>query len=136
MAAPVRNFMAGANVIKRALISVSDKTDLVRFAQWLHQAGVKTLHPKVYGGILGRRGLDEGVMQAHSIQPIDLVVVNLYPFEATVAKPGCDLAQAIEHIDIGGSAMPRATAKKHQSIAGGGDPAGFVALFDEIENKN
>ena len=138
-------------MIKRALISVSDKTDLVRFARWLHQAGieilstggtaktlaengiavtevadytgfpeimggrVKTLHPKIYGGILGRRGLDEGVMQAHSIQPIDLVVVNLYPFEASVAKPGCDLAQAIEHIDIGGPAMLRAAAKNHQS---------------------
>ncbi|HEX2244905.1 MAG TPA: bifunctional phosphoribosylaminoimidazolecarboxamide formyltransferase/IMP cyclohydrolase [Gammaproteobacteria bacterium] len=159
-------------VIKRALISVSDKTDLVMFGRWLHQAGieilstggtaktlaengiavievadytgfpeimggrVKTLHPKIYGGILGRRGLDEGVMQAHSIQPIDLVVVNLYPFEATVAKPGCDRAQAIEHIDIGGPAMLRAAAKNHQSVAVVVDPADYAVLIDELENNN
>lgn len=77
---------------------------------------VKTLHPKIHGGILARRGLDEEVMQSHAIAPIDLVVVNLYPFAATVAKPDCTLADAIENIDIGGPTMVRAAAKNHASV--------------------
>lgn len=77
---------------------------------------VKTLHPKIHGGILARRGLDEAVMQEHNIDPIDLVVVNLYPFAATVAKPNCSLADAIENIDIGGPTMVRAAAKNHASV--------------------
>lgn len=77
---------------------------------------VKTLHPKIHGGILARRGLDEAVMQQHDIAPIDLVVVNLYPFAATVAKPDCTLADAIENIDIGGPTMVRAAAKNHASV--------------------
>lgn len=72
---------------------------------------VKTLHPKIHGGILARRGLDEAVMEEHNIDPIDLVVVNLYPFAATVAKPDCTLPDAIENIDIGGPTMVRAAAK-------------------------
>jgi phosphoribosylaminoimidazolecarboxamide formyltransferase/IMP cyclohydrolase len=134
-------------VIRRALLSVSDKSGIVEFARSLQSAGVeilstggtyrllqdnnipaieiadytgfpemmdgrvKTLHPKVHGGILARRQIDADVMQAHNIPPIDLVVVNLYPFEATVAKPGCDLATAIENIDIGGPTMLRAAAR-------------------------
>ncbi|MEZ6841798.1 hypothetical protein ABVN80_22260 [Acinetobacter baumannii] len=70
-------------------------------------AVLKTLHPKIHGGILARRGPDEAVMQEHNIDPIDLVVVNLYPFAATVAKPNCSLADAIENIDIGGPTMVR-----------------------------
>ncbi|WLF85020.1 bifunctional phosphoribosylaminoimidazolecarboxamide formyltransferase/IMP cyclohydrolase [Moraxella sp. ZY210820] len=77
---------------------------------------VKTLHPKIHGGILARRGLDEAVMAEHNIAPIDLVVVNLYPFAQTVAKPDCTLADAIENIDIGGPTMVRAAAKNHASV--------------------
>ncbi|RLA41250.1 MAG: bifunctional phosphoribosylaminoimidazolecarboxamide formyltransferase/inosine monophosphate cyclohydrolase, partial [Gammaproteobacteria bacterium] len=130
--------------IRRALISVSDKTGIVEFARALNGMGVeilstggtfrlliendikavevsdytgfpemmdgrvKTLHPKVHGGILGRRGTDDAVMDEHGIRPIDMVVVNLYPFEQTVAKPDCDLLDAIENIDIGGPTMVRA----------------------------
>lgn len=64
---------------------------------------MKTLHPKVHGGILGRRGTDDAIMQQHGIEGIDMVVVNLYPFAATVAKPDCTLADAVENIDIGGA---------------------------------
>lgn len=138
--------------IKRALISVSDKTGIVEFAQQLANLGVellstggtykllqenniavvevsehtgfpemmdgrvKTLHPKIHGGILARRGLDEDVMQQHDIAAIDLVVVNLYPFAATVARPDCSLSDAIENIDIGGPTMVRAAAKNHASV--------------------
>ncbi len=138
--------------IKRALISVSDKTGIVEFAHNLVALGVeilstggtykllkdnniavvevsehtgfpemmdgrvKTLHPKIHGGILARRGLDEAVMAEHNIDAIDLVVVNLYPFAATVAKPNCSLADAIENIDIGGPTMVRAAAKNHASV--------------------
>jgi len=90
---------------------------------------VKTLHPKIHGGILGRRSLDGAVMQQHGIKPIDLVAVNLYPFAATVAKPGCDLADAIENIDIGGPTMVRSAAKNHKDVAivvNVGDYAGVV----------
>ena len=78
---------------------------------------VKTLHPKIHGGILGRRGIDDEVMQEHGIPPIDLVVVNLYPFEATVAREDCTLEEAIENIDIGGPTMVRATAKNHAHVS-------------------
>ena len=81
---------------------------------------VKTLHPKIHGGLLGRRGTDEAVMAEHDIPPIDLVVVNLYPFEQTVAKPDCDLPTAIENIDIGGPTMLRAAAKNHAAVAAPG----------------
>ena len=78
---------------------------------------VKTLHPTIHGGILARRGEDDAVMAAHGIDPIDMVVVNLYPFEATVADPNCDLATAIENIDIGGPGMLRAAAKNHAWVS-------------------
>jgi len=78
---------------------------------------VKTLHPKVHGGILGRRGTDEQVMEEHGISAIDMVVVNLYPFAATVADPNCDLPTAIENIDIGGPTMVRSAAKNHRDVA-------------------
>ncbi|QJD30341.1 bifunctional phosphoribosylaminoimidazolecarboxamide formyltransferase/IMP cyclohydrolase [Methylococcus geothermalis] len=94
---------------------------------------LKTLHPKVHGGILGRRGLDEAVMAEHGIRPIDLVVVNLYPFEQTVAKPGCDLETAIENIDIGGPALIRAASKNHASVAVVVDPADYAAVSAELE---
>ena len=88
---------------------------------------VKTLHPRVHGGILGRRGVDDAVMREHEIKPIDLVVVNLYPFEATVAKPGCDLATAIENIDIGGPTLLRAAAKNHAAVTVVVDAADYAA---------
>jgi len=135
--------------IRRALISVSDKTGIVALARALDERDVeilstggtyallnkegirvrevsdytgfpeimdgrvKTLHPKIHGGILGRRGQDDGVMEAHGIGPIDMVVVNLYPFEKTVANPKCTLEDAIENIDIGGPTMVRSCAKNH-----------------------
>lgn len=138
--------------IRRALLSVSDKTGIVEFATALHQmqveilstggtakllaeqgipvievstytghpeimAGrVKTLHPKVHGGILARRGQDEDVMAEHSIDAIDLVAVNLYPFAQTVANSDCSLDDAIENIDIGGPTMVRAAAKNHKDV--------------------
>ncbi|HAR80134.1 MAG TPA: bifunctional phosphoribosylaminoimidazolecarboxamide formyltransferase/inosine monophosphate cyclohydrolase [Succinivibrionaceae bacterium] len=138
--------------IKRALISVSDKTGVLEFARGLEQRGVvilstggtaklladngvkvtevsdytkfpemmdgrvKTLHPKIHGGILGRRGIDEKVMQEHEIEPIDLVCVNLYPFVKTVSDPSCSLEKAIENIDIGGPTMVRAAAKNHRDV--------------------
>ena len=138
--------------VRRALISVSDKSGIVDFAGTLLEMGVqllstggtyrllrehglevtevsdytgfpemmdgrvKTLHPKVHGGILARRGVDETVMEEHGIDAIDMVVVNLYPFEQTVAKPDCSLEDAIENIDIGGPTMVRAAAKNHRFV--------------------
>ncbi|EGR1393529.1 bifunctional phosphoribosylaminoimidazolecarboxamide formyltransferase/IMP cyclohydrolase [Vibrio parahaemolyticus] len=144
--------MNNARPIRRALISVSDKTGIVEFAQALAERGVdilstggtarllaeqgiavtevsdytgfpemmdgrvKTLHPKVHGGVLGRRGQDDDVMEKHGINPIDMVVVNLYPFAETVAKKGCTLADAVENIDIGGPTMVRSAAKNHKDV--------------------
>ena len=154
--------------VRRALISVSDKTGIIEFARSLHAQGVeilstggtakmlidemipvmevskhtgfpeimdgrvKTLHPKIHGGILGRRGIDDGVMKDNDIAPIDLVVVNLYPFEATVAKEDCSLDDAIENIDIGGPAMVRATAKNHAYVSIIVDPADYQRVLDEL----
>jgi phosphoribosylaminoimidazolecarboxamide formyltransferase/IMP cyclohydrolase len=95
---------------------------------------LKTLHPKVHGGILGRRGVDDEVMREHEIAPIDLVVVNLYPFEATVKRPDCDLASAIENIDIGGPTMVRAAAKNHAAVAVVVDPDDYPRLIEELES--
>ena len=94
---------------------------------------VKTLHPKVHGGILARRGLDEAVMAAQGIAPIDLVVVNLYPFEASIAQPGCGLAEAIENIDVGGPAMLRAGAKNYLSVTVVAEPGDYPRVIAEME---
>lgn len=96
---------------------------------------VKTLHPKIHGGILGRRGIDDGVMKDNDISPIDLVVVNLYPFEATVAKEDCSLDDAIENIDIGGPAMVRATAKNHAYVSIIVDPVDYSRVLDELQSN-
>ena len=93
---------------------------------------VKTLHPKIHGGILGRRGIDDGVMKDNDIAPIDLVVVNLYPFEETVAKEDCSLDDAIENIDIGGPAMVRATAKNHAYVSIIVDPEDYQRVLEEL----
>ncbi len=97
---------------------------------------VKTLHPKIHGGILGRRGIDDGVMKENDIAPIDLVVVNLYPFEATVAQDDCSLDDAIENIDIGGPAMIRASAKNHAYVSIVVDPADYKRVLEELDDNN
>ena len=97
---------------------------------------VKTLHPKIHGGILGRRGIDDDVMKTNDIAPIDLVVVNLYPFEETVAKEDCTLDDAIENIDIGGPAMVRATAKNHAYVSIVVDPDDYQRVLEEIHANN
>ncbi|EHA1100963.1 bifunctional phosphoribosylaminoimidazolecarboxamide formyltransferase/IMP cyclohydrolase [Vibrio alginolyticus] len=161
--------MNNARPIRRALISVSDKTGIVEFAQALAERGVdilstggtarliaeqgiavtevsdytgfpemmdgrvKTLHPKVHGGVLGRRGQDDDVMEKHGINPIDMVVVNLYPFAETVAKEGCTLADAVENIDIGGPTMVRSAAKNHKDVTivvNAGDYGRVIAEMD------
>ena len=154
--------------IRRALISVSEKTGIVEFskalagygieilstggtAKLLRDAGltvkdvseftgfpemldgrVKTLHPKVHGGLLGIRSNPEhqAKMQEHGIEPIDLVVVNLYPFEATVAKEGCSLEDAIENIDIGGPTMLRSAAKNNRDVTVLVDFSDYHAVLD------
>jgi phosphoribosylaminoimidazolecarboxamide formyltransferase/IMP cyclohydrolase len=159
--------------IQRALLSVSDKTGLLPFAQSLAAAGVelistggtvkalrdaglavkdvsehtgfpemlngrvKTLHPKVHGGLLYIRGHPghEAAVRAHGIQPIDLVVVNLYPFEATVAKPDASLHDAIENIDIGGPSMLRSAAKNHDSVTVVVDPFDYAEVADQIQTN-
>ena len=157
--------------IKRALISVSDKTGVVEFARKLHDAGVeivstggtmkairdagipvlyvsdvtgfpeimdgrvKTLNPYIHGGILAVRDDPKHAqqMKEHKITPIDLVVVNLYPFDATVAKPNVTLAEAIENIDIGGPAMIRAAAKNFKFVAVVTNPSHYDEVAEMIQ---
>jgi len=157
--------------IRRALISVSDKSGLIDFARALTDRGieilstggtaslltaqgipvtevsdytgfpemmagrVKTLHPLIHGGILGRRGVDDEVMLENGIQPIDLVVVNLYPFEQTIAKPGCDLETAIENIDIGGPTLLRAAAKNHAAVTVVVDSSDYSRVLAELADQ-
>ena len=96
---------------------------------------VKTLHPKIHGGLLGRRGTDDAIMAEHDIPPIDMVVVNLYPFEQTIARPDCDLPTAIENIDIGGPTMLRAAAKNHTAVTVVVDAADYDRVLDEMANN-
>jgi phosphoribosylaminoimidazolecarboxamide formyltransferase / IMP cyclohydrolase len=154
--------------VRRALLSVSDKTGIVEFARELKERGIellstggtaklltshgisvkevaehtgfpeimggrlKTLHPKIHGGLLGRRGVDESIMTTHEIEPIDLLAVNLYPFAATVSRPDCTYEDAVENIDIGGPAMVRAAAKNHASVTVVVDPGDYRELLDEL----
>ncbi|MBK9250780.1 MAG: bifunctional phosphoribosylaminoimidazolecarboxamide formyltransferase/IMP cyclohydrolase [Proteobacteria bacterium] len=154
--------------IRRALLSVSDKTGLTELARALVARGVelistggtakalaaagipvsevssvtgfpeimdgrvKTLHPKIHGGLLGRRGVDEAVMAREGIAPIDLLVVNLYPFAATIAKPDVTYGDAIENIDVGGPAMLRGAAKNHADVTVVVDPGDYADLLDEM----
>ncbi|MYE99726.1 MAG: bifunctional phosphoribosylaminoimidazolecarboxamide formyltransferase/IMP cyclohydrolase [Gammaproteobacteria bacterium] len=156
--------------VRRALITVSDKTGLAPFAASLERLGVeilstggthrmlreagipameisaytgfpemmdgrvKTLHPKIHGGILARRDVDLAVMEEHGIPPIDLVVANLYPFEQTVSRPGCELAEAIENIDIGGPTLLRAAAKNYRFVAVVVNPADYDRLIAALES--
>ena len=93
---------------------------------------VKTLHPKIHGGLLGRRGVDDATMAEHGIEPIDLLVVNLYPFEETISRPDATLAEAIENIDIGGPAMIRAASKNHDSVVVVVDPEDYDGILEAI----
>jgi phosphoribosylaminoimidazolecarboxamide formyltransferase/IMP cyclohydrolase len=128
-----------AKLLRDAGLDVTDVSDYTGFPEML-DGRVKTLHPKVHGGILGRRDLPEhlAVMAEHGIPAIDLVVVNLYPFRETVAKPGCTLDDAIENIDIGGPTMVRAAAKNHGNEQGGvgvvTDPEDYAAILDELKS--
>ncbi len=96
---------------------------------------VKTLHPRIHGGLLGRAGIDDAVMQEHGITAIDLVVVNLYPFEKTIAKQDCTLEEAIENIDIGGPSMLRAAAKNHARVGVVVDAADYESVLSELKEK-
>ena len=95
---------------------------------------VKTLHPVIHGGLLGRRNQDESVMEEHGIEPIDLLAVNLYPFEETISKQGVTLHDAVENIDIGGPAMIRAASKNHESVAVVVDPDDYEDIVRKLEN--
>lgn len=166
------NIMENSRSIKRALISVSDKTGIVEFARELAEKGVdilstggtckllaengvkvtevsdytgfpemmdgrvKTLHPKIHGGILARRGIDEAIMAENDIQAIDMVVVNLYPFAATVANPDCTLEDAIENIDIGGPTMVRAAAKNHKDVAIVVNASDYARILTEMSQND
>lgn len=129
-----------AALLREAGLPVTDVSDHTGFPEML-DGRVKTLHPKVHGGILARRDLPEHLdtIAAHGITRIDLVVVNLYPFEQTIAKPGCTLEDAIENIDIGGPAMVRAAAKNHGDAAGGvgivTDPDDYGRVIDELKSN-
>lgn len=164
--------METAKPIRRALLSVSDKTGIVEFAKHLvaHDVAllstggtakllaenglpvtevsdhtghpeimdgrVKTLHPKIHGGILARRGQDESVMAENQIDPIDMVVVNLYPFAATVANENCSLQDAVENIDIGGPTMVRAAAKNHNDVTIVVNAKDYTRVIEEMNNNN
>ena len=120
-----------AKLLAENNVPVTEVSDYTGFPEMM-DGRVKTLHPKVHGGILGRRGIDEGVMAANGIQPIDLIVVNLYPFEQTVARPDCDLPLAIENIDIGGPTMLRAAAKNHAAVTVVVDANDYARVLDEM----
>ncbi|HIF18570.1 MAG TPA: bifunctional phosphoribosylaminoimidazolecarboxamide formyltransferase/IMP cyclohydrolase [Cycloclasticus sp.] len=121
-----------AKLLQQNNIPVVEISDYTGFPEMM-DGRVKTLHPKVHGGILGRRDIDQAVMQDNDIKPIDLVVVNLYPFQQTIANPDCDLATAIENIDIGGPTMIRAAAKNHKDVTIIVDPSDYQKTIDSIK---
>ncbi len=120
-----------ARALAAAGVPVREVSDYTGFPE-IMDGRVKTLHPRVHGALLGRSGTDDAVMTEHGIEPIDLLVVNLYPFAATVARPGCSYEDAIENIDIGGPAMLRAAAKNHARVAVLTDPADYAAALAEL----
>ena len=124
-----------ATLLERGGVPVTQVSSHTGFPE-IMDGRVKTLHPKIHGGLLGRRNVDDAVMRQHGIEPIDLVVVNLYPFAATIAKPGCTYEDAIENIDIGGPAMVRAAAKNHDRVAVIVDPADYAAVLDELSRSD
>ncbi|MFL1818286.1 bifunctional phosphoribosylaminoimidazolecarboxamide formyltransferase/IMP cyclohydrolase [Pantoea agglomerans] len=125
-----------ARLLADAGLAVTEVSDYTGFPEMM-DGRVKTLHPKVHGGILGRRGQDDAIMAQHDISPIDMVVVNLYPFAQTVAREGCSLEDAVENIDIGGPTMVRSAAKNHKDVAivvSSGDYEAIIAEMDAHEN--
>lgn len=125
-----------AKALREANLSVIDLSNYTGFPEML-DGRVKTLHPKVHGGLLYIRGNEhhESAVRSHGIQPIDLVVVNLYPFEQTVARKGVSLEEAIENIDIGGPSMLRSAAKNHESVTVVVDPADYEVVADQIKKS-
>ena len=123
-----------ARLLAEAGIPVTEVSDYTGFPEMM-DGRVKTLHPKIHGGILARRGMDEAVMAANGIGPIDMVVVNLYPFEQTVARADCDLPMAIENIDIGGPTLLRAAAKNHAAVTVIVDSADYAAVLAELQQQ-
>ena len=125
-----------AKVLRESGLKITDISEYTGFPEML-DGRVKTLHPKVHGGLLGIRGNPEHVkkMNEHGIQPIDMVVINLYPFEATVAKPNCTLEEAIENIDIGGPSMLRAGAKNYPYVTVIVDPADYRPILAEMKQS-
>lgn len=115
-------------------ISVIEVADYTGFPEMM-EGRVKTLHPKIHGGILGRRGIDDEIMQLHDIGGIDLVAVNLYPFAQTVSQSDCTLSKAIENIDIGGPTMVRAAAKNHKDVTIVVNPADYDSIIAEMKNN-
>lgn len=115
-------------------LAVKDVSDYTGFPEMMN-GRVKTLHPKIHGGLLALRDNPEHMqaIAAHGIGAIDMAVINLYPFEDTVAKPGCTLADAIENIDIGGPAMLRASAKNYRFVTVLTDPADYEAVLEEMQ---
>lgn len=124
-----------AKAIREAGLPVKDVAELTGFPEMM-DGRVKTLHPLVHGGLLGRAGIDEAVMAEHGIAPIDLLVLNLYPFESVTVKTDCTLADAVENIDIGGPAMLRSAAKNFARVAVATDPAQYADLLAELEANN
>src|SRR5438046_9316752 len=122
-----------AKALMDATLPVTEIGSYTGFPEML-DGRVKTLHPKVHGGILARRDVPEhmAALEVHGIPAIDLVVVNLYPFRQAVAKPGCTLADAIENIDIGGPALLRAAAKNYAHVSVVVDPADYAKLLAEL----
>ncbi|GIX34806.1 MAG: bifunctional purine biosynthesis protein PurH [Lysobacteraceae bacterium] len=120
-----------ARALREAGLTVTDVSERTGFPE-IMDGRIKTLHPRVHGGLLGREAVDAEVMRAHDILPIDLLVVNLYPFAATVAREGCRYEEAIENIDIGGPAMLRAAAKNHERVAVLVDPGDYPALIEAL----
>ena len=121
-----------AKALRDAGLPVKDVSEITNFPEMM-DGRVKTLHPKVHGGILGRRGIDDAVMAEHSIKPIDMVIVNLYPFAATVADPDCTLPNAIENIDIGGPTMVRSAAKNHKDVAIVVNSNDYATVLEEMQ---
>ncbi len=123
-----------AKMLSENQVKVTGVADYTGFPEMM-DGRVKTLHPKIHGGILGRRGMDDEVMKANNILPIDLVVVNLYPFEQAIANPQCDLDTAIENIDIGGPTMIRAAAKNYIDVAVIVSPSDYTQVISEIKEQ-
>ena len=118
--------------LREAGVPVTEVSDYTGFPEMM-DGRVKTLHPKVHGGILGRRGTDDTVMLDHDIRPIDIVVVNLYPFAATISREDCTEAMAIENIDIGGPAMLRSAAKNHADVLVVVDPNDYAEVLEAVQ---